>query len=75
MLPHACPTQSRRWIWAALDDLVHATDVLAQEALRFALASHENRSLLVDLRRQAQAFDSDANNALTPADDHIDLAH
>ncbi len=58
-----------------LDDLVYATDLLAQEAQRFALASHENRSVLAGLRRQAQMFDSDASNALTPADDNIDLDH
>lgn len=60
---------------ANIDAVAQATDALAGELLRFALASSANRDLLINLRSQAQKFDSGGNYTVTEDDEYVDLQH
>lgn len=58
-----------------VDMAARATDALAEELLRFALASSTNRTQLVQLRSQVQKLDSGADFFLQNEDEYLDLDH
>ena len=57
-----------------VDQVERATDALAQELLRYALAQSANRTTLAGLREQVQTFDANGDLQLTTTDDYVDLA-
>jgi len=58
-----------------VDAAARATDQLAGELLRYALASPTNRIQLNQLRTQVQKLDSGGNFFLNPEDEYVDLDH
>jgi tripartite motif-containing protein 71 len=60
---------------AQVDTTARATDALAEELLRYALASGDNRAQLAQLRSQVQKLDSGADFLLQNEDEYLDLDH
>lgn len=58
-----------------VDTVARATDGLAGELLRYALASPNNRTTLNSLRTQVQKLDSSASYVLQNDDEYVDLDH
>jgi len=58
-----------------VDAAARATDQLAGELLRYALASTTNRTQLNTLRTQVQKLDSGGNFFLSDEDEYVDLDH